>query len=222
MTGFAVIDTETTGFAESDRVVEVGVVLLDPAFGREGTWDTLVDPGRDVGPTHVHNIRPKDVAGAPRFADVAGDLVAHMAGRIVVGHNVSFDASMLDGEFRRLGAAGLLAAAATLDTLELARNLRLSPDGVCTLDHLCEVLGLRRDSSHAALADAEATAQLFILAARVLGSKIARLGQTLEELWAPLASAASAQAWPPWPRTGLRRSRAAVRAVSQSLGPVAN
>ena len=51
MTGFAVIDLETTGFAYNahDRVCEIGVVLVDPDGRREGSWTTLVNPQRDLG-----------------------------------------------------------------------------------------------------------------------------------------------------------------------------
>lgn len=49
MTGFAVIDLETTGFAYNgaDRVCEVGVVLLDRKGNREHSWTTLINPQRD-------------------------------------------------------------------------------------------------------------------------------------------------------------------------------
>jgi DNA polymerase-3 subunit epsilon len=56
--GFAVIDFETTGFspARGDRAVEVGVVLLARDGVREGEWDTLLNPMRDVGASWVHGI----------------------------------------------------------------------------------------------------------------------------------------------------------------------
>jgi len=49
MSGFAVIDLETTGFAyhHTDRVCEIGVVLVAPDGGREDCWSTLVNPQRD-------------------------------------------------------------------------------------------------------------------------------------------------------------------------------
>ncbi len=55
--GFAVVDVETTGFVpEEERIVEVGVVVLDRAGREAGSFCTLVDPGRDPGPTHIHGI----------------------------------------------------------------------------------------------------------------------------------------------------------------------
>ena len=54
----AVIDVETTGLSpRTDRIVEVGVVLLDSRGDVEAEFETLVNPGRDVGPTGLHGIR---------------------------------------------------------------------------------------------------------------------------------------------------------------------
>ncbi len=47
MTGFAVIDLETTGFAynRTDRVCDLRI-LVDPDGRREHAWTTLVNPQR--------------------------------------------------------------------------------------------------------------------------------------------------------------------------------
>ncbi|MDR0415949.1 MAG: 3'-5' exonuclease, partial [Propionibacteriaceae bacterium] len=164
--GFAVVDTETTGFGPGDRVIEVGVVLLGPDLAPESEWDTLVNPGaRGVGPTAVHRIRPADIADAPAFADIAGPLVGLVRGRVLVGHNVGFDARMLNQEFERLGAGRPLHGRFSLDTLRLTKAEALSPSGVYTLDRLCDHLHIDRRPAHAALADARATAELLALAA---------------------------------------------------------
>ena len=74
MSGYAVVDLETTGLRPSwhDRIVEIGIVLLDPDGEQEVTWETLVNPQRDLGPQEVHGIAAADVLAAPTFADVAG------------------------------------------------------------------------------------------------------------------------------------------------------
>lgn len=70
------------------------------------SFDTLVNPGRDVGPTHVHGITAAMVASAPRFADVAGDLLAMIAsGDVLAGHNLAFDLRFLKAELARMGVA---------------------------------------------------------------------------------------------------------------------
>ena len=75
---FSVVDVETTGLFPGghDRVIEIAVVRVrgDGAFVDE--YCTLVNPERDVGPTHVHGIRTRDILEAPRFAEIAGDVLA--------------------------------------------------------------------------------------------------------------------------------------------------
>ena len=113
----AVVDVETTGLSpRTDRVVEVGVVLLDDRG--EVEFETLLDPGRDVGPTAVHGIRASDVVEAPAFADVAPYLRSLLAGRVVVAHNALFDLRFLAPEFGRAGLPVELPP--TLCTMRLA------------------------------------------------------------------------------------------------------
>ena len=73
MAGYAVIDFETTGFVPErrDRVVEIGIVLTDEEGAIEDQWTTLINPRRDLGPTHIHGITTAQVLNAPEFSDVA-------------------------------------------------------------------------------------------------------------------------------------------------------
>lgn len=101
---FAVIDLETTGFsAQTQRIVEVAVDLLDPAGEHQGRYETLIDSGCGAGPTHVHQIADQDLIGAPAFADIAGDLFDHLAGRVIVAHNATFEEQFLTAEYARAG-----------------------------------------------------------------------------------------------------------------------
>ena len=63
--GFAVIDFETTGLspAKHDRVIEVAVVHVDENGRVEGQWETLINPGRDLGRQDIHRIRASDITG---------------------------------------------------------------------------------------------------------------------------------------------------------------
>jgi DNA polymerase-3 subunit epsilon len=167
---FAVVDLETTGFSpgRGDRIVEIGVVRVagDGRVLRE--WTTLIDPGRAVGATRVHRITAADVRGAPRFADIAGELAALFAGAVVVAHNASFEQRFLEAEFAAAGVA--LPAVPALCTMRLARETALPLDdhklGTC-----CAHFGLEFRDAHAALADARVTARLLPL---LLGSARAR------------------------------------------------
>ena len=102
MGGYTVIDVETTGLVpeKHDRVVEIGVVYVSHSGEVQGHWSTLVNPGRDVGPTWLHGVSATDVMKAPTFAEIAPHLLRAVTGRIMVGHNVTFDLRFLGAEFR--------------------------------------------------------------------------------------------------------------------------
>lgn len=152
---YAVIDFETTGFSpqRGDRVVEVGVVLLDDEARVEHEWTTLVNPQRDVGPTHVHGIHARDVADAPTFGDIAGHLVSLLGGRTVVAHNQAFDVRFLRAELSA-HKHEIDAAYAALCTMLWSRRSY----GAAKLADVCAVLGLPHAVTHAALDDARAAA----------------------------------------------------------------
>jgi DNA polymerase-3 subunit epsilon len=153
----AVVDLETTGVLPSvDRVVEVGVVLLDDAGVVEDEFTTLVNPGRDIGPTSIHGIAAGEVVGAPTFADIAPYLNTLLSGRVVVAHNALFDLRFLAREFGRAGVPIGLSPA--LCTMRLASALDAS---VRSLASLCEWLSITNDRPHAALEDARVTAEAF-------------------------------------------------------------
>ena len=156
---YAVIDTETTGFspAKGDRMLEIAVVRLDDAGEVLDTWETLLDPQRPVGATHVHGITAADVVGAPVFGEVAEHVVSLVAGHVVVGHNVDFDLRFLTAELAAADVA--LTIAGTLCTQRLAPDYLPGPRR--TLAVCCEQAGIVNDHAHSALGDALATAKLF-------------------------------------------------------------
>jgi DNA polymerase III epsilon subunit family exonuclease len=203
--GYAVVDTETTGFGAHDRVIEVGVVLLDEELGRTGQWDTLINPNCDLGPTSIHHIHQGDLIGAPDFGAIAGELVEQLRGRVIVGHNVGFDARMLNQEFDRLGAGRPIHREFCLDTVRLSRTARLSDTNCYTLDHLCATLAIERTIAHAALADAEATAELLVRATTARLGRMDGDEQGPDVLWAGHHQAARRADWPAWPVTGTPR-----------------
>ena len=158
-TPFAVLDVETTGFnaAGADRVVEVGIVRMTLDGEVEDEFVTLVNPGRDVGPTDVHGITASDVVHAPPFAEVAGDIALRLSGAVIAGHNLRFDLSFISAEYARLGAT--FPAVPSVCTLQLAYQfLPDAPDR--KLASCCAALGVSHDDVHSSLGDARATAKL--------------------------------------------------------------
>lgn len=147
----AVVDVETTGLGNNDRVVEVAVVTVDASTGDVvDEFDSLVNPMRDVGPVHVHGVTPSMVSAAPTFDELAAAIESRLTGAVLVAHNLSFDARMLTNEFDRLGAV--------LDKGEGVCTLRLSGQ---RLNLACETFDIELGHHHRALADARATAELY-------------------------------------------------------------
>ena len=105
MSQIAVVDVETTGLfpRRHDRIVEIAVVVLNQDGDTEREYQTLVNPERDMGPTAIHGISAGEVLHAPKFAEIAGDILEFLNGvHVLVGHNVRFDRDFLASEFRRI------------------------------------------------------------------------------------------------------------------------
>ena len=153
---FVAIDLETTGLdPASDRITEVGATRFDRS-GAISTFRSFVNPGRPI-PRQVQRltgISDADVADAPPIADVGDELVAYIARRPLVGQNVRFDLDFLD-------AAGVRLAGPAFDTFELASVL-LPTASRLDLGSLIELLDVRAEARHRALADAEATRDVFL------------------------------------------------------------
>ncbi|WP_170175607.1 3'-5' exonuclease [Propionibacterium australiense] len=163
MPGYAVLDLETTGFSprRGDRIVEIGIVLLDEQGRSQGEWGTLIQPWRDVGATSVHHITDRDVAAAPTLEQVTGRLIAQLRGRLVIAHNASFDVSFLDTELRRVGAELPPEPMPSVCTMRLGRTLLSPRPPTFKLADCCRAAGVSLRHAHSALGDARATAELF-------------------------------------------------------------
>jgi len=156
----AVIDVETTGLflCRHDRVVEVAAVVLDADGRQVREFVSLVNPRRDIGPTSVHGLSARDIAGAPEFGEIAGLLVETLSGSVAVaGHNVWFDLSFMRSEFSRIGYP--MPECPTLCTMCLA--------GGRSLTECCAAYGISFDGeTHSALADVRAAGLLRVACPR--------------------------------------------------------
>ena len=99
-----VIDTETTGLdARKARIVEIALV---PIVG--GRLDAAAACRRLIRPdvaipaqaTRIHGIDAAAVADAPRFAEAWPELAALIGERVVIGHAVGFDLTVLHARMR--------------------------------------------------------------------------------------------------------------------------
>lgn len=146
----AIVDCETTGFGKNDRVVEVACILVDPkTMEIVDEYDTLINPERDPGPSHIHGITPSMLSSAPVFEEVAGALGARLDGKVLAAHNLPFDSRMLAQEYDRIQSP--IATGQGFCTLRPTR---------AKLGVACQQHGVRLDDAHRALADARAVASL--------------------------------------------------------------
>lgn len=177
MTYLAVIDVETTGLNpyRHDRVIELAALMmrLDGEVIRE--FVTLLNPGRDIGPTSIHGLTTSDIVAAPRFAEVAGVLLDTLNGCVALaGHNIRFDHSFLSAEFGRLGHA--FPNGPTVCTMQLA--------GGGTLSSCCGDYGIAFEGDkHVAVHDARATARLLATLLQDAPQEASKIGHLLPITW---------------------------------------
>ncbi|MEU8252237.1 DEAD/DEAH box helicase [Nonomuraea sp. NPDC048916] len=118
---YAVVDVETTSLdARKARIAEIAIIRLHPDGSEDRTYSTMVNPGRGPGQTHIHGLTQGELAAAPHFPQIVGDVAAMLDGAVIVAHNVRYDSEVLSTEFARAGLApdNLM----TLCTLHLSRR----------------------------------------------------------------------------------------------------
>lgn len=156
---YAILDIETTGGnAQTDRITEIAIYLHDGERVVD-EFVSLINPERSIPPfiTRLTGIDDSMVADAPRFYEVARDIVKLTEGAVVVAHNAQFDYSFIREEYRSLG---FTFARDYLCTVRLSRKL-LPGYRSYSLGNLCERLGITIENRHRAAGDALATVRLF-------------------------------------------------------------
>jgi DNA polymerase III epsilon subunit family exonuclease len=161
----AVVDVETTGASAhwGDRVIEMGIVRVESGK-KVAEYQQLLDPGRRVSPgiTALTGISQAMVDGQPRFIDQLDRITELLNGAIILGHNIRFDLSFINKEYRRCGKelpAVLGSSVHVLDTVRIAR--RRFGRGGNGLGRLAMRLGVEQVTAHRALADAQTTHLVF-------------------------------------------------------------
>jgi DNA polymerase III subunit epsilon len=156
---FAIIDVETTGAVyKYGKLTEIAIYLHN---GEKitNTYQTLVNPEMDIPYfiTRLTGINNQMVSNAPKFYEIAREVVEITAGRIFVAHNVNFDYNFIKEEFKSLGYEYLRK---TLCTVKLSRKL-LPGHRSYSLGNLCTDLDIVIEGRHRASGDALATVKLF-------------------------------------------------------------
>ena len=173
--GWAVIDVETSGFRPGQaRVISLAVLGLDDDGRVEQSVVSLLNPGVDPGPTHVHGLTAAMLEDQPQFADVVDDVVKVLDGRTLVAHNVAFDYAFLAAEAELAEAE--LPIDSVMCTVELARRLDLGVDNL-RLETLAAHWGVTQERPHDAFDDA-------MVLTGVLASALERARE--RDIWLPV------------------------------------
>lgn len=155
---FAVVDVETTGgYAESHRVIEIGIAISDGEKIIQ-RYNQLIDPERSI-PVHITQltgISNDDVKDAPTFAEVADKVYDLVQGQIFVAHNVNFDYTFIS---RELEESGYTWKAKKACTVRLTRAIVPGLKSY-SLSNLAEHFQIVNPDPHRALADAETAAHI--------------------------------------------------------------
>jgi DNA polymerase-3 subunit epsilon len=87
------IDTETTGFEETDTLVEIAVLDTDGSL----LYESLVKPSKPIPPgaTRVHGITDATVAFSPGWKQIWPEVKAVLKGRVAGFYNAQFDLRMI-------------------------------------------------------------------------------------------------------------------------------
>ena len=161
---YAILDIETTGGSpKNEKITEIAIYIHD---GNKiiNEFASLVNPEKNIPYfiTGLTGISNEMVAESPKFFEIAKDIVEITKECIVVGHNVNFDYSFIQNEFKHLGYDF---QRNKLCTIKLSRKL-IPGYKSYSLGKICKELNISINGRHRAAGDAFATVKLFELLLR--------------------------------------------------------
>jgi DNA polymerase-3 subunit epsilon len=173
---FTVVDCETTGFsAESNRVIQIGAVIVSGSGTIHSTFDTIVRPEcpdtYEHAAEHVHGISAEHVSNGMPLRQALAKLLEFGAMHTFVAHNAPFDIGFLRSEATRVNMSEVFESwlCRYVDTVQLSRRIDCDRLRSHKLGSLCEHYGIDPGTAHEALSDATATARLLPLLLSDLG-----------------------------------------------------
>lgn len=156
---FAIIDIETTGgSAKRDKITEIAIVLHDGSQILD-TWQTLINPERSIPYfiTKITGINDEMVHNAPKFYEIAKEIVERTEDALFVAHNVRFDYGFIAEEFSQLGYTY---SKPQLCTVQMSRRAFPGLKSY-SLGNLVQHFSIPLPNHHRAMDDALATSELF-------------------------------------------------------------
>jgi DNA polymerase III subunit epsilon len=180
---FVVLDAEATGFdIGHDRMLSLATIPVRAgamAVERSHAWLIRQPAAPVTSAVAVHGILPSESAQGTAEADVLRELLGHLAGAVIVGHHVHFDAALIDAALHRhLGARLrnplLDTARLASTTLEAFRRTGYANQRPPRLEEVCADCGIEMMARHTAAGDAFTTAEIFLLLTARLRRRLGR------------------------------------------------
>lgn len=177
MLKFIIVDIETTGRRTyNSRIVEVAAVVLDQNFAEIERWSSLVNPGPEAmalaqpKAMEVNGLTAEALKDAPSTENVAAgiqELLARHPEATIHAFNNEFDSWFLaqppwNVDWKRWGECIMLAA---MEIMEDSGVLELRYNGKPKFPNLKEAIAffdLKSETSHRAIGDARAAADVFV------------------------------------------------------------
>ena len=140
------------------KITEIAIYIHD-GVSIIDQFSTLVNPESNIPYfiSRLTGITNEMVAAAPRFCEIARQVVDLTRGRIFVAHHAAFDYGVIKNEFQQLGYTFTMPK---LCTVKLSRKW-IPGQPSYSLGKLCASLGIEIRGRHRAAGDALATVSLF-------------------------------------------------------------
>jgi DNA polymerase-3 subunit epsilon len=156
---YAIVDIETTGGSRrSHKITEIAIIITDGETILD-QYQTLINPERSIPQaiSYLTGITNEMVREAPKFYQVAKDIIHYLKDCIFVAHNVYFDFNFIKAEFNELGYDF---KTKKLCTVRMARTALPGHESY-SLGKIAKELGIKISARHRAMGDCEATFKLF-------------------------------------------------------------
>lgn len=169
---WAVLDLETTGFNfHKDRILSVAITIVENGQFHMSTfrsWLVYQDLKEVNEATKIHGILPSQTQEGIPEKQMLETVIPLLAGAVIVGHHISFDAAMLNVALERHFSVSLKNQ--TLDTayfaskeLEAFRRTGYTNQRPPSMEDVCTQLNIPIAERHTAEGDVFTTAQIFLI-----------------------------------------------------------
>ncbi len=154
---YAILDTETTGLRcdLGHRIMEIAVIAVDGPTSK--VYHSFIQPDREPDPraAAVNRITPEMLEDAPRFGEVADDILNFFGHRPIYIHHANFDMGFVNKELQ-LASREPISPKRSICTLEMAKRRMPTLPGhkLMTIARALRI-DFDRNHLHGALGDAK-------------------------------------------------------------------